>query len=104
MDLKKILLSLKEELKETLSCMKESSRPVDLNDPIGRLSRMDAIQQQQMVLKARKQLEINLQLIDAALERLDKGEYGICLECEEEIDQKRLMAKPEAVFCTKCQR
>lgn len=104
MDFKKLLLTRKEELKETLSSMKESSRPVDLNDPIGRLSRMDAIQQQQMALNAKKQLEVNLQLIDAALERLEKGEYGYCLKCEEEIDQKRLQAKPEAAFCTKCQR
>lgn len=104
MDFKKLLLTRKEELKETLSSMKESSRPVDLNDPIGRLSRMDAIQQQQMALNAKKQLEVNLQLIDAALERLEKGEYGYCLKCEEEIDQKRLLAKPEAAFCTKCQR
>lgn len=104
MDFKKLLLSRKDELKETLSSMKESSRPVDLNDPIGRLSRMDAIQQQQMVLTAKKQTEINLQLVDAALERLEKGEYGYCLQCEEEIDQKRLLAKPEAAFCTKCQR
>lgn len=84
--------------------MKESSKPVDLNDPIGRLSRMDAIQQQQMALNAKKQTEINLQLVDAALERLSNGEYGYCLQCEEEIDQKRLLAKPEASFCTKCQR
>ena len=94
----------KEELKETLASMKESSRPVDLNDPIGRLSRMDAIQQQQMALNARKQMEINLQLVDAALDRLEKGEYGYCLQCEDEIDHKRLLAKPEAAFCTKCQR
>jgi DnaK suppressor protein len=104
MDYKKLLLDRKAELKEILTSMKESSRPVDLNDPIGRLSRMDAIQQQQMALNARKQLEINLQLVDAALERLEKGDFGYCLNCEEEIDQKRLLAKPEAAFCTKCQR
>jgi DnaK suppressor protein len=104
MDFKKILLSRKAELKDSISSIKESSRPVDLNDPIGRLSRMDAIQQQQMALNAKKQLELNLQLVDAALERLEKGEYGYCLQCEEEIDQKRLLAKPEAAFCTRCQR
>lgn len=104
MDFQKLLLSRKDELNETLSSMKESSKPVDLNDPIGRLSRMDAIQQQQMALNAKKQMEINLQLVDAALERLRKGEFGYCLECDEEIDQKRLLAKPEAAFCTKCQR
>lgn len=104
MDYKKLLLSRKEELNETLSFTKESSRPVDLNDPIGRLSRMDAIQQQQMALNARNQIEINLQLIEAALVRLEKGEYGYCLQCEDEIDAKRLLAKPEAALCTRCQQ
>ncbi len=104
MDYKKLLLARLDDLKESLSSMKESSKPVDLNDPIGRLSRMDAIQQQQMILNARKQLEVNLQLVDAALERFEKGTYGYCLQCDEEIDQKRLLAKPEAAFCTKCQR
>lgn len=104
MNHKERLLLRREDLSTALSSMKESSKPVDLNDPIGRLSRMDAIQQQQMVLNAKKQLEINLKLVDAALERLDKNEYGYCLACEEEIDHKRLLARPEAAFCTKCQK
>lgn len=103
MDYNKLLYERLEELRGTLASMKESARPVDLNDPIGRLSRMDAIQQQQMALNAKKQLEINLQLVDAALARLKKGEFGYCLKCEEEIDEKRLLAKPEAAFCTNCQ-
>jgi DnaK suppressor protein len=104
MDFKNLLFKRKLELDGALSSMKESSRPVDLNDPIGRLSRMDAIQQQQMVLNAKNQIEVNLKLVDEALKRVEKDEYGFCLQCEEEIDQKRLLAKPEAAFCTKCQR
>lgn len=104
MDTKQILLKRKEELLESQLSLSESAKPVDLNDPIGRLSRMDAIQQQQMILNAKKQNELNLQLVDAALERLEKGIYGYCLNCEEEIAPKRLLAKPEAAFCTKCQR
>jgi len=46
-----LLLKRKAELKELLNSVNESSGPVDLNDPIGRLSRMDAIQQQQMAPK-----------------------------------------------------
>jgi DnaK suppressor protein len=44
-----------------------------------------------------------LRQIEEALRRLDKGEYGICANCEEEIGAKRLRALPWAQFCLKCQ-
>lgn len=99
-----LLRKRKEDLLSSLEGIKESARPVDLNDPIGRLSRMDAIQQQQMALNAKKQIEINLELLEQALKRLERDEYGVCLSCEGPIEEKRLLAKPEAPFCTKCQR
>jgi len=40
--------------------------------------------------------------IDAALARLEAGEYGICRDCEQEIDPRRLDALPYALFCTEC--
>ncbi len=41
--------------------------------------------------------------IDAALNRIDDGEFGICLECEEPISSKRLTAVPWAAYCLRCQ-
>jgi DnaK suppressor protein len=43
-----------------------------------------------------------LQQIDAAIERVDAGEYGICRDCDEEIDPRRLAALPYALLCTEC--
>ena len=40
--------------------------------------------------------------IDAALARMDSGEYGVCLDCEVDIDPKRLAALPFALLCTEC--
>jgi len=40
--------------------------------------------------------------INTALERMDNGEYGLCVECEEPIPQKRLEARPAAVLCIDC--
>ncbi len=42
--------------------------------------------------------------ITAALVRIDAGEYGICSDCEQEIDPRRLAALPTALFCTDCAR
>jgi DnaK suppressor protein len=44
-----------------------------------------------------------LRLIDAALERLDKGESGICEDCGESIPEKRLKVVPWAGYCVSCQ-
>ncbi len=48
-------------------------------------------------------LERKLTDIDAALRSIDKGEYGICERCGEEIDISRLEIKPDAIMCVKCQ-
>lgn len=104
MDVKKLLQDRKDHLLKSLDSMSESSRPVDLNEPIGRLSRMDAMMQQQMALNAKNQIQLNLKLVEEAFRRFESGDFGICLKCDEEIEEKRLLAKPEAAFCSKCQR
>jgi DnaK suppressor protein len=43
-----------------------------------------------------------LALIDDALLRIKNGTYGICIECEEELQQKRLEAVPWARYCVSC--
>jgi DnaK suppressor protein len=43
-----------------------------------------------------------LQQIDAALARLEAGEYGLCVDCDQEIDPRRLKALPYALLCAEC--
>lgn len=50
---------------------------------------------------ARDQAELNA--IGEALSRLDAGRYGLCKDCDEAIDPRRLAAEPFAVRCTACQ-
>jgi len=69
---------------------------------VGRLSRMDALQNQAMQVETERRREIELQRIDAALARLDSDEYGYCVSCGEEISPKRLdmdLATPVCVDC-----
>ncbi|MDP3982296.1 MAG: TraR/DksA C4-type zinc finger protein [bacterium] len=47
-------------------------------------------------------LEIQLRDVTLALEKLEKGTYGICESCEQAIDKERLEAKPEARLCSVC--
>ena len=102
-ELKGDLLALRNEIDRTLKLSLDSSKPVDLDEPIGRLTRMDAMQQQSMTKASRQGLEVRRRLVTAALEAVDKDEYGICRRCEEPISFRRLKVRPEAPFCIACQ-
>ena len=78
-------------------------RPVDLNLPIGRLSRIDAIQMQGMAQMNRHQLQIRRQQVEAALAAMAAGSYGACRHCKGPIALPRLEALPEVPFCLSCQ-
>ena len=69
---------------------------------VGRLSRMDAIQVQQMELALSRRQQDELSAVKRALKRLDDGEYGICFECGEDIDPRRLKIDPIATLCISC--
>lgn len=98
------LLELRSSLEQDLSSSTEASRPVDLGQPIGRLTRMDALQQQQMSLAHRERIRNRLQAVSGALARLDAGNFGECLACGGDIEPRRLDARPEAFLCLDCQK
>ena len=102
-ELKRDLLSLIDEISAILEASRDGAKPVDLDQPIGRLSRMDAIQQQKMVSANRRSMEVRLQRVEAAIKAMEEGMYGECRRCEEEIAYPRLKARPEAPFCLECQ-
>lgn len=80
------------------------ARPVVVDGAIGRVTRIDAIQQQQMAFHARRRLQIQLEQIRAALHRLSEGSYGECTICGERILAARLDLAPETPVCVMCQR
>ena len=90
-------------LERNLQLTKEGSKPVELGTPLGRLSRMDAIQQQEMTKAGRSTLETRLRQVRASLEAYRMDGYGYCRSCEEPIGYRRLKARPEAPFCLSCQ-
>ena len=92
--------------RETLAQLRsnaDSAEPPSLDEEIGRLTRMDALQQQQMALHARRRLETQLAQIHGALARVDDGTYGGCALCHEPIPPARLELVPETPFCVTCQ-
>lgn len=97
------LLTLREELEAASVASDESSQVVELDQArVGRLSRMDAMQVQQMAQASGRRRELMLHGITAALARLDNGDYGVCQSCDESINPKRLQFDPTAVLCIEC--
>ena len=82
----------------------EASAPVVLDQQaVGRVSRMDAIQRQQMAQASQMQAKALLRLTVAAIGRIAADEYGECLRCGESIGAGRLDAQPHAEHCIECQ-
>ncbi len=69
---------------------------------VGRLSRMDALQRQQMAKETHRRRQLERAKILAALVRLEEGEYGWCADCGSEISERRLEVDPTAHLCIKC--
>ena len=98
-----ILVKLRDDLMEAEKSGSDEAGTIELDQTrIGRLTRMDAIQSQQMALEAQRRRKILIRRIDAAWQRLESGEFGICTYCEERIESKRLEFDPTTVFCSEC--
>lgn len=96
------LTDLKTALEADLDESADSTAPVQLDGTMGRVSRGDALQAQQLALEARRQREERLQRVQNALLRIEQGTYGRCPRCQNPIAPARLDAFPEAVTCVRC--
>lgn len=100
---KKRLLAMRDEIEQLSEVTEEARQPVELDQTtVGRLSRMDALQTQAMQLETERRRHIELQRIDAALERIGDGEFGYCVSCGIDIEPKRLQNDPTTPTCFDC--
>lgn len=97
------LCELRDELLRKKESVAEDSSPVELDQTrVGRLSRMDAMQQQAMAQELDRRRDTQLKRIEGAFVRLEKGTYGHCVGCKKPIDEKRMEIDPTAFFCVEC--
>lgn len=99
------LLEMKAELARLAHEHEHDSDVVELDQTTqGRLSRMDALQGQAMAQEVARRREAEIRRIDAALQRIDDGDYGYCVGCGEEVALKRLELDPATPNCIDCAR
>lgn len=97
------LIRLRDQLREEARADDEADRPVELDQTRqGRLSRMDAMQAQQMAQAVVRRREQQLQRVNGALLRIESGDFGYCFKCGEEIACRRLDADPTITRCIDC--
>ena len=81
----------------------EDRRTVQLDQQsVGRLSRMDALQRQAMAEATLRRRQNRRRRIDAALQRIEEGEFGFCQDCGEDIPPARLTLDPTIPVCVSC--
>ncbi|MBT8089945.1 MAG: TraR/DksA family transcriptional regulator [Gammaproteobacteria bacterium] len=97
------LLKLRAELEAEAEAAEGSAAIVELDQSkVGRLSRMDAMQAQAMAQASCQRRDATLRRITAALKRLDDGDYGVCHDCDEPINPRRLEFDPTVLLCIDC--
>lgn len=97
------LTALRDQLNQAEETGAAAEEPVELDQTrMGRLSRMDAMQQQAMSQETGRQRRVALSAIDQALERINDGSFGECDECAEDIAPARLRANPAVTLCIHC--
>jgi len=98
------LEQLRDELTAQHESGKSSAETVVLDQTkVGRLSRMDALQQQNMAQSTMRNITSRLRLVHKALARITSGDYGYCETCGNDIEYRRQEVQPEASCCFACQ-
>ena len=102
-DWKALIESRIAELRAASEDSREDREPVELDQTRqGRLSRMDAMQGQAMAQASEARRGQQIVRLKAALQRIESGEFGECIDCGEAIAEARLKNDPAATLCIEC--
>lgn len=88
--------------KETLEGLEEQTKPIAPDNALGRLTRMDAIQNKGVKEENLRSAKESLVNLEESLKKLNEKEFGVCIRCKKAIPLARLMAIPETRNCVQC--
>ena len=98
---------MKEEIDKTSKIVddyKELTKPISPENAIGRISRMDAINNKSVTEAALRQAESKLKNLNLVLDSLDDKAFGLCLKCKKPIPIGRILLMPQSRYCVNCAR
>jgi len=100
--LKKQILMLIEKSQSDIIDMENNTQPVKPENSLGRISRMDAINNKSVMESALRNKRRKLAKLKTALTHIDDENFGMCTSCKNEIQIKRLLFMPESDKCVRC--
>ena len=90
------------ELESQIEQLQEKVKPIAPDCSLGRLTRMEAMGEQEVSQRILDETFLRQTRLRNALSRIDSEMFGICIECEEEIGMGRMRVRPESIRCIDC--
>ena len=90
-----------EKTKKLILDYKDMTQPVEPDCAIGRISRMDAINNQSVTEASLRQARDKLNKLNLVLSKIGDQDFGICLTCRQSIPLGRILIRPESLHCVK---
>lgn len=97
----KIILEISK-TEKTIIEFAEMSVPITPDNAIGRISRMDAINNKSVTEEALRQAKNKLENLKKMLSKINDPDFGMCLKCRQSIPIGRLLIRPESLYCINC--
>ena len=101
-EIKQKILDEMAKTKIAIADYKEMAQPMAPDVAIGRVSRMDAINNRSVVEAALRKAEEKLKNLEFVFSKIDSDDFGVCLNCENEIPLGRILIRPESLLCIHC--
>ncbi|MEQ8323183.1 MAG: TraR/DksA family transcriptional regulator [Vicingaceae bacterium] len=102
---KQLLNQIHDEIVKTIDQIKEykqAAGPIAPENAIGRLSRMDAINNKSVLEAALRKSEEKLTALEYLVGKIDEKDFGMCARCGSEIPFPRLLFMPQSPYCVNC--
>jgi DnaK suppressor protein len=103
-NIKQTILDELSKTKESIDKYKELVKPIAPDVAIGRISRMDAINNKSVMEASLRQSEQKLKDLEMVLSKAGSKEFGICIKCKQPIPIGRILIRPESLHCVNCAR
>lgn len=97
----KIILEISK-TEKTIIEFAEMSEPITPDNAIGRISRMDAINNKSVTEEALRQAKNKLENLKKMFSKINDPDFGLCLKCRQSIPIGRLLIRPESLYCINC--
>lgn len=101
-DVKEKVLKEIEKTKNSIADYREITKPISPENAIGRITRMDAINNKSVAEAALRQAEGKLKNLVNVQESINEPDFGICLKCQKPIPIGRILLMPQSRYCVNC--